>query len=192
MIAIMYYTPDPLFAEAPVRRWPDGATLFRSGDQPVQLFRVARGRVLLRRSLQDGTEVTLQDARSGHVVAEASAYAASYHCDAYAVGETETQVLPLGAFLRRLGSSPDLAAAWASHLARAVQAARFRVELRSMPTVRARLDAWLSDGNLLPLKGRLQDVAVEIGVSREALYRELARRGTNRPKTAIRTGPLTR
>ncbi len=45
-----------------------------------------------------------------------------------------------------------------------------------MPKVADRLDAWLCEGHLLPNKGRWQDVASELGVSREALYRELARR----------------
>jgi hypothetical protein len=39
-----------------------------------------------------------------------------------------------------------------------------------------RLEAWLCEGNALPSKGRRQDVATEIGVTREALYRELSRR----------------
>jgi hypothetical protein len=39
-----------------------------------------------------------------------------------------------------------------------------------------RLDAWLEEGNRTPERGRWQEVAAELGVSREALYRELALR----------------
>jgi CRP-like cAMP-binding protein len=51
-----------------------------------------------------------------------------------------------------------------------------RAEIRTLRTVAERLDAWLGEGNVLPDKGRHQDVAAELGVSREAFYRELARR----------------
>lgn len=62
------------------------------------------------------------------------------------------------------------------NLARTVQAARVRAEIRSLPKVAERLDAWLDEGHVLPTKGRWQDLAAELGVSREALYRELAQR----------------
>jgi len=61
-------------------------------------------------------------------------------------------------------------------LARSVQAARLRAEIRSLPKVADRLAAWLGEGNALPDKGHWQEVAAELGVTREALYRELARR----------------
>ena len=79
-------------------------------------------------------------------------------------------------FVARLRSDPDLAEVWARNLAHAVQAARLRAEIRSLPRVADRLDAWLAKGRSLPDKGRWQEVAAELGVTREALYRELARR----------------
>jgi CRP-like cAMP-binding protein len=188
MIAVMSDALDILFAPAPLHRWPDGATLLHAGDAPSALYRVTRGRVLLRRSLADGAVITLQDAFPGDVLAEASAYAERYHCSAVAAGETEARALPLTAFRARIARDPLLAAGWAAHLARAVQSARFRIEVRSLPTVRARLDAWLSDGHALPGKGHMQDVAAEIGVSREALYRELSRR---RVQSAARAAATT-
>ena len=65
-------------------------------------------------------------------------------------------------------------------LARSVQAARVRAEIRSLPRVAERLDAWLAEGNALPGKGQRQELAAELGVTREALYRELSRRRTGR------------
>ncbi|MFW6077468.1 MAG: Crp/Fnr family transcriptional regulator, partial [Hyphomicrobiales bacterium] len=81
-------------------------------------------------------------------------------------------------FLSALADDPALAASWSAILARGVQAARLRAEIRSLPKVAERLDAWLGEGNSLPEKGRWQDLAAEIGVTREALYRELSRRRT--------------
>jgi hypothetical protein len=59
---------------------------------------------------------------------------------------------------------------------RAVQAARLRAEIRPLPRVANRLDAWLGADNRLPGRGRLQEVAADLGITREALYRELSRR----------------
>jgi CRP-like cAMP-binding protein len=63
-----------------------------------------------------------------------------------------------------------------AHLANAVQEARLRAEIRSLRTTAERLDAWLGEGRALPVKGQWQDLAGELGVTREALYRELAKR----------------
>lgn len=57
-----------------------------------------------------------------------------------------------------------------------VQAARLRAEIRSLPKVADRLDAWLAAGNRLPERGQWQDAAAELGVTREAMHRELSRR----------------
>ena len=71
----------------------------------------------------------------------------------------------------------DLLRALAQYLALEVQSARARAEIVSLKAVTARLDAWLAINNgPLPSKGRWREVAREIGVTPEALYREIARR----------------
>ena len=139
---------------------------------------VSAGRIHLCRHTLHGTEMVLQRAVPGMVVAEASAYSDTYHCDAVAAQESAVLSLPRPVFLSALAVAPDLAQAWAAILARGVQAARFRAELRTLPKVADRLEAWLGEGHDLPEKGHWQDVAHELGVTREALYRELARRRT--------------
>lgn len=84
-------------------------------------------------------------------------------------------LLPVRVFRPALRDSPELAESWSKHLARSVQSARMRAEIRTLRTVTERLDAWLGEGHVLPEKGHQQGVAAELGVSREALYRDLAR-----------------
>lgn len=140
------------------------------------MFLVESGQIHLCRHTVHGAEMVLQRAIPGMVVAEASAYSDSYHCDAIATTRCIVLALPKPAFLLALASDSDLAATWAATLARGVQAARFRSEIRSLLKVADRLDAWLGEGNHLPKKGSWQVVANELGITREALYRELARR----------------
>lgn len=176
MIAIMLDELAILFADASSRRLAAGEVLFRVGDVVTVMVLVAQGRVDLERHTAAGAKLVLQCAGPGEVLAEASAHAAAYHCDAVATQASVVRLLPLASFLAQLAADPRLAVAWTAHLARAVQAARTRAEIRTLRTVRERLDAWLATGGGLPRHGAIQDLAAELGVSREALYRELARR----------------
>ncbi|EAQ13318.1 CRP-like cAMP-binding protein [Maritimibacter alkaliphilus HTCC2654] len=177
MIDIMFDVLSRLFDDATRDVLGPGEPLFRKGDQVVALYRVTQAAVRLVRVTLEGTALTLQTAKAGDVLAEASLYSAAYHCDAVA-GPEGAEVLRIGANVARdrLRADPDLAEHWAARLASAAQTARMRAEIRTIRTVAGRLDAWLSTGNELPPKGQYQDLASEIGTTREALYRELARR----------------
>lgn len=64
-----------------------------------------------------------------------------------------------------------------SHLAHEVQQARARAQLLALKRVGARLDAWIAlNDQALPSRGRWVELAAELPVTPEALYRELARR----------------
>ena len=178
MIAIMRELISTLFSDARRVDLTPGETLFWSGELVTGMFMVRSGRVHLHRHTACGAHMVLQHAGPRAVVAEASAYSDRYHCDAVAVGETVVAALPKARFLTELADDPSFAASWSAMLARSVQGARFRAEIRSLPRVADRLDAWLGEGNRLPEKGHWQELAGEIGVTREALYRELSRRRT--------------
>lgn len=176
MIPIMSPDLAPLFASGALRRLGAGEPLFHAADPVHLMFLVTEGQVSLVRQTAAGSPLILQQARAGQVLAEASAYSSRYHCGAQASGEAALLSLPTRQFRERLASRPALAEAWTAHLAHAVQEARLRAEIRTLRTTAERLDAWLGEGRALPAKGRWQDLAAELGVTREALYRELARR----------------
>lgn len=166
-----------VFDAAPERVLAPGEGLFLTADPVRQVFMVRGGVVLLERVTRVGGRILLQQARAGAVVSEASAYSDSYHCDAAAGDEgARLAVLPVIEFHNRLALDPAAMHGWAAGLAKAVQSARLRAELRSLRTVAERLDAWLGVHRSLPGRGNWQDIAAELGVSREAFYRELARR----------------
>lgn len=178
MITIMRLAISMLFQDAHDTRLAPGEPLFFSGQEVSGIYMVRFGRVHLQRHTTHGAHMVLQNAGPGAVVAEASAYSSRYHCDAVAAEESVVAGLPKERFLSALADEPDLAESWSALLARSVQAARFRSEIRSLPRVADRLDAWLGEGNALPERGRWQEVAAELGITREALYRELSRRRT--------------
>lgn len=165
-----------LFHGAEPCRLAADTPLFRTGDPVRRLYRIADGAVALTRVTAAGARIMLQRAASGEVLAEASVYSTSYHCEARCLSPALVHAIPVARFRARLASNPALAEAWATQLAQSVQTARLRAEIRTLRTVAERLDAWMDDGRALPTKGAWQDLAAELGVSREALYRELAKR----------------
>jgi CRP-like cAMP-binding protein len=176
---IMSDTLAALFEVAEQRRIEAGTHLFHCGDTVRYMFLVTAGSVVLTRATGAGAPVILQRTRQGAVIAEASAYSKTYHCDARVVTDALLRAVTVDAFRARLQSDPGLAEDWAAHLARAVQSARLMAEIRTLRTVAERLDAWLGEGRALPARGAWQDLAAELGVSREAVYRELSRRRAN-------------
>lgn len=179
MIAVMSSDIATLLEtlRASERRLAEGGLLFHRGDPVSHLFLVVDGTIELTRHRADGGMVVLQRASRDTVLAEASVFSQHYHCDASAVTPSVVRAVPMTAVRAKLAGSPEFAAAWARYLAREVQAARLRSEILSRKTVAERLDGWLlARGERMPPKGAWKSLAHEIGVSPEALYREIARR----------------
>lgn len=159
------------------RQLPEGAYLFHRGDPVRSIFVVEAGLVELIRHQRGGAAVVLQRGSARMVLAEASAYSDRYHCDAVADLASSVFEVPKSAFLGVLRADAGFADLWAGHLALEVQSARTRAEILSLRTVAERLDGWLAwRATDVPAKGAWKSIAAEIGVSPEALYRELAKR----------------
>jgi len=153
-----------------------GEHLFHLGDPVRQLFLVLVGQMHLVRFDENGGSVILQRTGPGGVVAEASLFAKTYHCDAVAKEKTTVQSIPRRGLRKRLRDETVFAEAFMAHLAHEVQNTRFRAELLSLKTIEAKLGAWESWHGKLPPKGEWRNFAQQIGVSPEALYRALAKR----------------
>lgn len=159
------------------RRLEAGEILFRSGDPVRSLFLVKSGHLELVRTLPQGTSLVLQRTGPTGIFAEASLFSDRYHCDAIARDAALLDVVPRRRLEAALAEDQTLARSWAVYLARAVQEARTRAEILALKTVSERLDAWSALHNgVLPAKGAWRHLASEIGVSPEALYREMAAR----------------
>lgn len=141
------------------------------------MFLIESGLVELTRHQEDGGSIILQRAANHTVLAEASAYSDRYHCDAVAKTPTRLMSVQKTKFLNQIQRDEAFSNLWASHLAAEVQASRYRSEILARRRVADRLDGWLVwQGQTLPPKGQWKSIADQIGVSPEALYRELAKR----------------
>lgn len=153
-------------------------TVFRTGDRVRLMYLVIDGQIDLVRHTKSGAPLILHQVSRGNVLAEASLYSETYHCDGVASAPSQLKAVSVSEFHDALHKSPNKVRAWAAQLAQELQKARMQSEIRSLNTVAERLDTWLGINDALPPKGQLQDLAHILGVTREALYRELARRRT--------------
>jgi CRP/FNR family transcriptional regulator, dissimilatory nitrate respiration regulator len=76
-------------------------------------------------------------------------------------------------------TDPALAEAFVARLARQLQELRTRMELRNIRSARDRVLQYVrlraaNHGRSISIEGQLQDIAAEIGITREAMYRTLA------------------
>jgi CRP/FNR family transcriptional regulator, dissimilatory nitrate respiration regulator len=173
------WAPAALRAHAPRRVLSAGETLFHQGDRASAIFEVESGRLRLTRQTVDHRAVTLHTARPGELFAEAALFADAYHCDAMAAAPTSVRIYPKRQLLAAFRADPDLAERFMALMARQIHTLRARLEGRNIRSARERVLHYLAlaagpDGRTVTLRGTALELAAEIGLTHEALYRTLA------------------
>jgi CRP-like cAMP-binding protein len=168
--------PASLEAGTNVRVLAPGDLLFRQGDPAAAIYKVESGRLRLIRRTVDDHLVILHTARRGEFFAEASLFADAYHCDAVAAAPSSTRVYPKQIVMEAMRKDPALAEAFMARLAHQLQELRARMELRNIRSARDRVLQYLRlragvHSRTIAIEGPLQDIAAEIGMTREALSR---------------------
>jgi CRP-like cAMP-binding protein len=156
-----------------------GEPLFRLGDKTLGLCEVV-GRVRLVRVDRSGREIVLHVAGPGETLAEASLFSPQYHCDAIVNTDAIVRIYPKRDIPAAFEENPKAARAFTETLAQQVMNLRTRVEQRNIRSARERVRHFLmlnvgSDRRTVKLRGTLKDLAAEIGLTHEALYRTLAK-----------------
>jgi CRP/FNR family transcriptional regulator, dissimilatory nitrate respiration regulator len=159
------------------------------GSASHAVFFIETGAVRLMRRGRDGEEIVLHRARAGEFFAEASIDSARYHCDAIAMEKTEVLKVSAANLTDLIKADPDFARHWVSLLARQLRKVRSRVERLSMKSAKERIRHLLISDGLGPhcevrINGTLKDLARDLGLTHETLYRTLA--------TMERTGQIER
>lgn len=157
---------------------PAGTTLFRQGDRTVGIFVLLRGALRLQRVTPDGAAVTLHQVRPGEMFAEASLFASHYHCYAIADGDSVAGLYPKRLLATQLRGDPEALWRFTAELAHRLQGLRQRYELKQIRSAPQRVLQFLRlrcdvDGRFY-IQGALKDIAAELGLTHEALYRALA------------------
>jgi CRP-like cAMP-binding protein len=128
---------------------------------------------------RSGREAVLYSAFAGETIAEASLFSPTYHCDAIATTSAVVRLYPKAAILAEFKRDPNVAEAFMAMLARQVMNLRTTLEQRNIHSARERIRHYLTvnlgpDGRSVLLPGTLKDLAANLGLTHEALYRTLA------------------
>ncbi len=171
--------PDALRRRSKLRVLEAGETLFRQGDRAAAIFEVEQGRVRLLRHSIDNHAVPLHTARAGELFAEAALFADRYHCDAVAAVPSRVHAYPKRTLLAAFRNDPALAERFMAVLARQIHVLRSRLEERNIRSARERVLNRLAlaaadRSRTVTWDGTLMDLAAEMGLSHEVLYRTLA------------------
>ena len=156
-----------------------GEVLFRGGQRTAGLYNVIAGAVRLVRVDRAGREAVLHTARPGETLAEASLFAATYHCDAIAMTDAVVRLYPKAVLLAEFERDPGAAQAFMAMLAHQIMNLRTRLEQRNIHSAHDRIRHYLAlntgaDGRTVKVTGTLKNLAAELGLTHEALYRTLA------------------
>ena len=173
------WLPAAVCAAAIDRTLKAGEALFRLGDKTAGVCEIVAGRVRLARVDRAGHEIVLHVAGPGETFAEASLFASHYHCDAIASTDAVVRIYPKPAVLAAFEQDRKAAQAFSATLARQLMNLRTRIEQRNIRSARERVRHYLklnagADGRTVMLGGTLKDIAAELGLTHEALYRTLA------------------
>jgi CRP-like cAMP-binding protein len=173
------WLPRTILDSAKSRDLMASEVLFRQGDPVSAIYRVEEGRIRMIRHTVDDHVAVLHTIGKGEMMAEAALFSQTYHCDAVAAVPTRVRAYPKREMLKAILSDAKLATGFMSSLAHQVQELRTRLEQRNIRSARERVTQFLRlsadtrDGSV-HLQGTLKDLAGQIGISHEALYRTLA------------------
>ena len=152
--------------------------LFRQGDKVNAIYFVEAGRLRLERQTFDGRSLVVGTTSSGKFFVEAALFADVFHCDAVATEPSQVCIYPKAAVLSALRADAANAMSFLSLVANQVIELRHRIEIMKVRSAKERIMLYLDlnagpDGRTVDLRSQLQDIAGELGMTREVLYRTL-------------------
>ena len=166
------------------RRLIAGQMLFDQGDAAVGVYEVVSGKVRQARVDPEGRDVVVGIAGPGEMIAEASLFSRTHDCAATAVTNAVVRLYRKAFLLAQLERDPQAALSFMATLVEQILNLRIRLERRSIPSARDRVRHYLTSNaggreRTVALPSTLKDLAVELGLTHETLYRTLSEMSAN-------------
>ncbi|MGF1497415.1 MAG: Crp/Fnr family transcriptional regulator [Elainellaceae cyanobacterium] len=157
--------------------------LYSQGDPARAVYQLERGRIRLIRYTLDGKVVTFRVVRPGEIFAETDLYFDSHQCNAVCDLPSEVRVYSTTAVLEALDRFPVLARELLQQTYQIISRLKNRVELLTVRSASDRILQYLryllqestEPGQTLVFDRPLKDIAGDLGLSPEVLYRTLTR-----------------
>ena len=179
---------EELMAVSVGKQFADGECVYAQGQEGDGLFGVVQGRIRLSNSSREGKELLVMLVEPGDWIGEVSLLdGLPRSLDAYAMGECAALFLPRARFDALLKAKPELYQYFIPMLCRKLRLALSYVEGVALFPLPARLAQRLLElvafygvsddkpGTLIDVHLPQEDIAKMLGVSRQAISRELKR-----------------
>ncbi len=171
--------PSELRQEARERELVSGQVIFHHRDTARYIFALKEGRIRMVRYTCEGNLVIFQIVRAGESFAESALFTETYQCNAVVEMPSRIICYPKNVVWQALQNKPDLALNLLPKLARRSQSLKDLLELRSIRSASDRILQYLffsvSPGQSeITFDRSYKDIATELGLSAEVLYRSLA------------------
>ncbi|WP_440465703.1 Crp/Fnr family transcriptional regulator [Pseudomonas sp. YH-1] len=165
-----------LHANARIRSYGDGTTIYRQGDPVIEVFQIIAGEIRQCIFTEDGQEVLIYIYQPGDMVGDSSVSDGDPSSVSFITrGEVQLRAWPVRDFNALLAAHPEAAAAVSAQLSRRLRGAlRLLEELLTQP-VPARIASrffWISDaqrGTNIPLSQA--DIGLMVGSTRQSVNR---------------------
>jgi CRP-like cAMP-binding protein len=161
------------------RKLAAGQMLFDQGDAAIGLYEVVSGQVKQVRIDPEGRDVVVGIAGPGEMIAEGSLFSQTHDCAATALTNAIVRLYRKSSLLAELERNPRVAFAFVAMLVGQILNLRVRLERRSIHSARDRVRHYLAahvggKERTVALPCTLKDLAAELGLTHEALYRTLS------------------
>ena len=161
------------------RKLGAGQMLFDQGDAAIGLYEVVSGQVKQVRIDPEGRDVVVGIAGPGELIAEGSLFSKTHDCAATALTNAIVRLYRKAFLLAELERNPRVALAFMAMLVGQILNLRVRLERRSIHSARDRVRHYLAahvggKERTVALPSTLKDLAAELGLTHEALYRTLS------------------
>ncbi len=179
---------EQLMLVSTVRELADGERLYSQGDEGDGLFGVIKGRIRLSNTSKDGKELLVMLVKTGDWIGEISLFDGLPRShDAFSVGSCAVLYLPREKFNTLLKARPELYQYFIPMLCRKLRLALSYVEGAALFSLAERLAQRIlellkfygiddgGNGHLIDVHLPQEDLAKMLGVSRQAISRELKR-----------------
>jgi CRP-like cAMP-binding protein len=168
--------------------------LFDQGDTAVGLYEIVSGQVKQVRIDPEGRDVVIGIAGPGEMIAEDSLFSQTHDCAATAVTKAVVRLYRKGSLLAELERNPQAALAFMGMLVRQILNLKIRLERRSIHSARDRVRHYFATHvggkeQTVVVPSTLKDLAAELGLTHEALYRTLSEMSA-RGEIARRNGKI--
>ena len=161
------------------RKLAAGQMLFNQGEAAIGLYEVVSGQVKQVRIDPEGRDVVVGIAAPGDMIAEGSLFSQTHDCAATALTNATVRLYRKDFLLAELERNPRVARAFMAMLVGQILSLRVRLERRSIHSARDRVRHYLAANvggkeRTVALPSTLKDLAAELGLTHEALYRTLS------------------